>query len=86
MDPDSGPKHSGTQFRSGSMPPRLPVNLRFRTNLELLVLVGADLDPVLHVVQVFPFPFPAVLRGHLVPDLPSDLLQIALLLPEREGG
>jgi len=62
----------------------LPINLRFRTYLELLVLVGADLDPVLHVVQVFPFPFPAVLRGHLVPDLPSDLLQIALLLPERK--
>ena len=52
-------------------------------HLKFGVFVADVLHPVLHGVDVLPLPLPAVLGRQLVPDLPSDLLQVPLLLSEE---
>ena len=52
-------------------------------HLKFSIFVADVLDPVLHGVHVLPLPLPRVLRRQLVPDLPSNLLQIPLLLSEK---
>ena len=59
------------------------ISQRTTAHLKFGVFVADVLHPVLHGVDVLPLPLPAVLGRQLVPDLPSDLLQVPLLLSEE---